>query len=721
MTILTQLNAQEMEDKLDHFLDPVLSFRRSAAAPAKKIAELSLSEQKFALHWVEIVSASNAEMAYQFSAHFSDAVSALKNDLDAVELWLVKAMSAYDERGVQFSNKVLAHSHEFAQNYFKKQQGIELDNVSKLLTTFVCGLNGRHLKIESAENSYTDTETIYLPAIIADYPSKDENFLYYKLLTVYLWAQNWFGTWRGDWDESLSHYENPQQALELLNSLESIRLLFCIQHELPGFYRQMSCFLEDLDTLKKNKLFQQIQSPLSVKSATVETSLRLLKKYYSQLTTEPLFFKKFNFQGILQPNKVNQIKQKRLLEEKTRFRKVLNLLAEDKSQAQQQSSENQVVDENKEHHFKLKMISETELAEGAIFELDLNGELFTPSADVQSLISSIIQDLGEIPPEYLQAAGPGKYSSENTADHKVKADVWSGVYHENDAFFYDEWDHLRQHYRKNWCVVRELKVKAEYDNFVPQTLLKYQGIVKSLRRNFEILKGEEKLLKRQRIGDDIDLDSLVEAYADLSVGMELSEYVFTRMQREDRNIAVMFMVDMSGSTKGWINQAEREALVLLCESLELLGDRYAIYGFSGTTRKRCEIYHIKHFDENYNDKVKARISGISAKDYTRMGFAIRHLSTILEGVEARTKLLITLSDGKPEDYDGQYRGKYGIEDTRQALFEVQRKGIHPYCITIDKEAGDYLAHMYGAANYSLIEDINKLPLKVSEIYRKLTS
>jgi len=88
----------------------------------------------------------------------------------------------------------------------------------------------------------------------------------------------------------------------------------------------------------------------------------------------------------------------------------------------------------------------------------------------------------------------------------------------------------------------------------------------------------------------------------------------------------------------------------------MLGDRYAIYGFSGTTRKRCEIYHIKHLDEGYNDKVKARISGITAKDYTRMGFAIRHLSALLESVEARTKLLITLSDGKPEDYDGQYRG-----------------------------------------------------------------
>jgi len=104
----------------------------------------------------------------------------------------------------------------------------------------------------------------------------------------------------------------------------------------------------------------------------------------------------------------------------------------------------------------------------------------------------------------------------------------------------------------------------------------------------------------------------------------------------------------------------------LCESLEMLGDRYAIYGFSGTTRKSCEIYHIKHLDEDYNDKVKARISGITVKDY-------------------------------------------------------RQKGIHPYCITIDKEAGNYLPHIYGATNYVLIEDISKLPHKVSDIYRKLTT
>ena len=159
--------------------------------------------------------------------------------------------------------------------------------------------------------------------------------------------------------------------------------------------------------------------------------------------------------------------------------------------------------------------------------------------------------------------------------------------------------------------------------------------------------------------------------------------------------------------------------MLLCEALQILGDRYAIYSFSGMTRKRCELYRIKQMDEPYSDEVKSRIAGIEPRDYTRMGVTIRHLTKMLNDVSARTRLLITLSDGKPDDYDG-YRGEYGIEDTRQALTEAKRAGIHPFCITIDQEAREYLPHMYGAVNYTLIDDVRQLPIRVSSVYRQLT-
>ena len=212
----------------------------------------------------------------------------------------------------------------------------------------------------------------------------------------------------------------------------------------------------------------------------------------------------------------------------------------------------------------------------------------------RALSQSIVQDIGKIPDDYLVPAGPGEYDPSVLQDEEPDPDdVWKGTYHEIGAHLYKEWDFRRQHYRKNWCAVREKTISPVFDDFYRDTLSKYSGLIRHLRKTFEAMRDEDRLLKRQVHGDDVDIDALVEALADTHDGSEMSDRLFTRMHRTERNIAVVFMVDMSGSTKGWINDAEREALILLCEALETLGDRYAIYGFSGMARKRCEIYRPK--------------------------------------------------------------------------------------------------------------------------------
>ena len=269
-------------------------------------------------------------------------------------------------------------------------------------------------------------------------------------------------------------------------------------------------------------------------------------------------------------------------------------------------------------------------------------------------------------------------------------------------------------------MLREREVHPKFDRFPEATLRKHYGLAQSLCRTFEMIRGGRSLHRGEPHGDEVDLDALVRALSEARAGRELSQRVFVRQARDERSIAVLFMVDMSGSTKGWVNDLEREALILLCEALQRLQDRYAIYGFSGITRKRCELFGVKRFDEDYDAAVAARISGILPQDYTRMGVAIRHLSGLLGQVEARRKLLIALSDGRPEDYT-DYRGEYGIEDTRQALIEARRSGIHPFCITIDDTAREYLPRMYGPAGYTVVSDVRRLPQQVTDIYRRLTT
>ena len=326
--------------------------------------------------------------------------------------------------------------------------------------------------------------------------------------------------------------------------------------------------------------------------------------------------------------------------------------------------------------------------------------------------------------EELSIPGPSASSGSQAYDPQAQTEAPDAAEDnqqvpDEGVFLYDEWDFRRRHYRKDWCILRERDMPAGEAAFYTQTIEKYRGSVYTLRRGFEALRARVQRVRHQQIGDEIDLDALVRARIDSLNGEEMSERILSRLERRERDIAVVFMVDVSGSTKGWINDAERECLVLLCEALQILGDRYAIYGFSGMTRKRCELYRIKHINEPYSDEVRSRIAGIEPRDYTRMGVTIRHLTQVLNNVSARTRLLITLSDGKPDDYDG-YRGEYGIEDTRQALAEAKHAGIHPFCITIDQQAREYLPHMYGAVNYTLIDDVRQLPIRVSSVYRQLT-
>jgi nitric oxide reductase NorD protein len=705
------LTASQLEERLDSHMISL----GAAEEPARELAGFSREQQDFVLHWVSIIARTSSGMALNLASHVCSALRLM--DTAGVEAWLLHCMDIYDTRGLHTAVAAARDVDGFAREYRARATGLAFEDVANVLEAFVHGLNGRRLKVESGEHTFTDTETLYLPAIVGRFETREENFQLYKALVVHQWAQTWYGTWRVDLDNVLGRFPDYSKALACFHALETVRLDACIKAALPGVSRQMQCFREAADN-SMNDDWQRAAQRLARPGAGAGDSLALIPEVIDAPLPAPA-----PYQGVLRPGDVETVRTARIEADKQAFR-LLMLRMKDELVRPEEAAEEEPEEATDTHAaerlpFALRKVDTEEAPDGFSYEIELDGRPLPPPDDVKGTMASILQDLGDIPEDYLYAAGDGAYRAEAAAERSAE-DVWKGTYHEEGAFLYNEWDFERQNYRKNWAVMRELDVRQQHDDFVPRTLEKYRGLVVSLRRTFEALRGEDRLLKKQPDGDNVDIDALVEAYADTRSGLEMSDRVFTKRHKLERNIAVMFMVDMSGSTKGWINDAEREALVLLCESLESLGDRYSIYGFSGMTRKRCEVYRVKQFDEPYDGTVRARISGINPRDYTRMGVAIRHLCHLLNQVEARTKLLITLSDGKPDDYD-TYRGAYGIEDTRQALIEAKRDGIHPFCITIDSEARDYLPHMYGAVNYTVIDEVRKLPLKVSDIYRRLTT
>ncbi len=332
-------------------------------------------------------------------------------------------------------------------------------------------------------------------------------------------------------------------------------------------------------------------------------------------------------------------------------------------------------------------------------------------------MDQIKEDLGHIPPSYFSAAsGVSGYGFQR----RGAASAGSEESHDSmEGILLDEWDYRRNGYRKNWCRIYERELPVLHSTFVAATLDKHRGLLLKLRRQFEFMKTNEHFVRRQREGDDLDLDAIVEARGDQRAGISPSSKLFVRLQRNERDIATIFLVDMSNSTEGWVGTVIKEALVLLCEVMDVAGDPYGILGFSGMRRSRCDLYRIKDIEEPYNQNIHQRINSILPREYTRIGPALRYASGKLKSFEARTRLLVTITDGKPEDYD-DYKGEYAIEDTRKALMEARGSGIHTFCITVDREAHEYLPQMFGRGNYIFIDEIDKLPMRMIDMYRQLT-
>ncbi|MGH8525467.1 MAG: nitric oxide reductase activation protein NorD, partial [Gammaproteobacteria bacterium] len=249
--------------------------------------------------------------------------------------------------------------------------------------------------------------------------------------------------------------------------------------------------------------------------------------------------------------------------------------------------------------------------------------------------------------------------------------------------------------------------------------------VRLLRRYFESLRppGLQRVCG-QADGDDLDMDAAVRLLADLSAGAESSERIYVRRERRERDVAAAFLIDMSGSTSRQMEtgrrviDVEKEGLVLLCEALEAVGDQYAVYGYSGQGRHQVDFVVVKDFDEPIDGRAAHRLGGVAPLQQNRDGAAIRHATRKLLARCAKTRLLILISDGKPLDDD--YRDEYSLADTKMALREARMQGIDPFCITIDREADEYLRRMYGDVRFLVIDRIGALPERLPRVYRQLT-
>jgi nitric oxide reductase NorD protein len=739
------------------------------------LGALSAEKREVALGAARTLASIRPELAFHFLQEAHGLLELIRKG--GLERWIQVVLEIYDSQGLNPAREFICNpqGHPRFQRFWG--QGVSFHETANLLLTYLNGLSRNDMRLEVGVSHYTDTQTIFLPERLSLFPDDAGNFLLYKMMVTHKHAQCRLGTYRfrsgrvphltariwktyglrppsglkSELSRFLHMFPEVPLAVDLMILGDTIRVEAWIQDHLPGLHRNNRSLKKALYLLRKTRgtrgpksqivdallrwwftdTMPVLENPVCTRilenarrglsdlfalERTIEDVAEVLTDIYGFVQELPGDYEPVElaaYMGELRPEEAEQTLRQQRESRRMDFQRELARVVGDLPEPTDVRIEipGFMEWEGRSQEPQPQQVPESILVDG--------NPIPVPAA-LQKTIQEIYEDLGAIPSSYLAVAdemsghyfhplcrvpeGTGYFLSESG----------DGVH------ALDEWDFRRQGYRKRWVLLQEKEAPEGGLEFVRETLDQYRGVVGRIKRQFERIRLESRVMRRQTEGDELDLDAAVEALSDLQAGLHPSDRLFAQLRRDRRDIAAVFLIDLSGSTSGWINEVERMSLLILCEALEVLGDSFAVYGFSGRTRKRCELYRVKGMEEPYGEIVQRRIANLRPLEYTRMGPPIRHLTGLMEKVEARTKLMITLSDGKPDDYDG-YKGEYGIEDTRQALMEAKRAGIHPFCITIDRAEHRYISHMYGAVNYVFIDDLSQLPVRVPEIYRKLTT
>ena len=287
-----------------------------------------------------------------------------------------------------------------------------------------------------------------------------------------------------------------------------------------------------------------------------------------------------------------------------------------------------------------------------------------------------------------------------------------------------EWDYKKQLMQPEYCSLVNYVHTTGEEGQLPEYL---RRTARKLRQQLEALTTKRVWHRHQTEGSELDLDAYINYVGERHSGHKVEQPdLYQQLRSSERDLSCLLLADFSLSTDTWLsNDARiidviRDSLFLFSESLRNTGDQFAIYGFSSRNRGHIRFNTLKTFSEAYNGDVRARIQAIKPGFYTRMGAAIRYAASKLEGQDTQQRLLLILTDGKPNDLD-RYEGRYGVEDTRRAIHEAKSQGLQTFCITIDDQGGEYLPHIFGNNGFTIIRKPEHLPQKLPILYANLTT
>ena len=514
--------------------------------------------------------------------------------------------------------------------------------------------------------TWQDEEAVYLPASFAYFDTKEKNeMLYYWLVALAAQVKN---------INNHNLIEHNQQALHYLTRRYSGFDLFYkdATEYLMDKYEQLS-FLKSLDEQSNQDLINEYPNPLWIYPPAVTA------------------------------NNVNAIEEAEQVEPTRED--------SDTSEELQMKKQTEQIDDKHETDGFLAFLPESLMS---IFEQVNVDRCEDDSFDEDALYHA--EDLDEITIGQKQA----NLSARIKMDLELLPDD-TVIYPLGKGHYLDEWD-----YKKNDYLVKYARILPQVTmNVIPIELpQRLKKTVKKIQAELDMLQLDRIKNDRLPYGDELNMDAWIEYISHQNRSMHHQNF-YTTYEKKTRDMSTLLLADISLSTEGGITQeiriidVIRDSLMVFSEALEKLEDKFAIYTFSSLQNKKVYFNIIKNFKDKYDALIRGRIDSIKPQYYTRMGAAIRESINILDKQQSANKLLLIISDGKPNDED-RYDGRYGIEDTKKALQEAKKKGITPFCITIDLDAKEYLNYLFGANGYAIVRDGQKLPKVLTEVYINLT-
>ena len=374
-------------------------------------------------------------------------------------------------------------------------------------------------------------------------------------------------------------------------------------------------------------------------------------------------------------------------------------------------------------------LSDFELRKTAAVAADQRADAQTPSDDGTEEMDSPEDGTGE-------AAATGERQGSSAGGARDAAGEPEGGDASDDAstdaetrgrtggVLYPEWIERYGRLEPRHTTVRPV-VAAERDGrWAGDALAEHGPLVRQVRERFALLRARRMRLRAQRSGDELDLGACIDALIDAQLGRVPSDRLYQTTRPTRHTLAITILVDTSGSTNAALSDGrtvldvERLSLLLASEALEALGDPYSILAFSGLGRHEVRVSTVKAFGEHDSAAVHRRISSLAPEDNTRLGAAVRHATALLASQPAGRRVLLVLSDGRPNDVD-RYQGIDAIEDSRQALLAARASGVHTFCLTVDSEEADYLPRLFGDGGYRMLCDPAHLPAALIRLVDRL--